>query len=100
MRDEIRRLAAEDGRSMNAQIIELLDFALKNSGTDIDEIHRMLSAQRIEMAALRRQLKLDPQAEQSAPTKKTLTDADLEAVQEAVWTAFLRRKSLDSDKSS
>ncbi len=57
MRDEIKRLAAEDGRSMNAQIIELLNFALKNSGLDIDEILQMVAAQRKEMADLRKQMK-------------------------------------------
>jgi len=56
MRDEIKRLAAEDGRSMNAQIIELLNFALKNSGLDIDEILQMVAAQRKEMADLRKQM--------------------------------------------
>ncbi|MGR9311370.1 Arc family DNA-binding protein [Rhizobium leguminosarum] len=55
MRDEIQRLASEDGRSMNAQIIELLNFAIKNSGLDIDEITQMLVAQRKEMAELRKQ---------------------------------------------
>lgn len=56
MRDEIQRLAAEDGRSMNAQIIELLNFAIKNSGLDIDEIMQMLASQRKEMADLRKQI--------------------------------------------
>jgi hypothetical protein len=54
MRDEVRRLAAENGRSMNAQIIELLAFAIKNSGLDIDEILQMVADQRKAMASLRR----------------------------------------------
>lgn len=53
MRDEIKRLAAENGRSMNAEIVELLNFALEHSGVDIDEILSMLAAQRAEMAQLR-----------------------------------------------
>lgn len=53
MRDEIKRLAAENGRSMNAEIVELLNFALEHSGVDIDEILSMLAAQRAEMARLR-----------------------------------------------
>ncbi|MGO7036259.1 Arc family DNA-binding protein [Rhizobium ruizarguesonis] len=57
MRAEIQRLAAEDGRSMNAQIIELLNFAIENSGLDIDEILQMVAAQRKEMADLRKQMK-------------------------------------------
>jgi len=56
MRKELKRLAAEDGRSMNAQIIELLNFALQNSGLDIDEIMKMLAAQRAEMSDLRKQI--------------------------------------------
>lgn len=46
MREEIRRLAQEDGRSMNAQIVALLDFSLKNSGLDIDEILRSVTSDR------------------------------------------------------
>lgn len=38
---------------MNAQIIELLDFALKNSGLDMDEVFRMLTEQRGEISAAR-----------------------------------------------
>lgn len=57
MRDEIKRLAAEDGRSMNAQIIEMLNFAIENSGLDIDEIMQMFATQRNEMAVLRKQVK-------------------------------------------
>ncbi|WP_234885256.1 Arc family DNA-binding protein [Rhizobium rhizogenes] len=53
MREEIRRLAIEDGRSMNAQIVELLDFAIKNSGLDMDEIFRMLMEQRREVSRAR-----------------------------------------------
>lgn len=50
MREEIKRLADEDGRSMNAQIVTLLNFALANSGIDIDELFRMLFALRKEVA--------------------------------------------------
>lgn len=38
---------------MNAQIIELLDFALKNSGLDMDEVLRMLTEQRTELSRAR-----------------------------------------------
>jgi len=41
---------------MNAQIIELLNFALQNSGLDIDEILQMVAAQRKEMSDLRKQV--------------------------------------------
>lgn len=56
MRAEIQRLAAEDGRSMNAQIVEMLNFAIQNSGLDIDEITQMLVVQRQEMNDLRKQI--------------------------------------------
>lgn len=49
MRSEIKRLATEDGRSMNAKIIELLDFALANSGLDIDQIYKLAFNQRHEL---------------------------------------------------
>ena len=38
---------------MNAQIIDLLTFALKNSGIDLDEIFRMLAEQTSEIARAR-----------------------------------------------
>jgi len=54
MRDEVKRLADEDGRSMNTKLIELLDFALKNSGLNIDEILQNLADQRAEVVRLRK----------------------------------------------
>ncbi|ANK84460.1 MULTISPECIES: Arc family DNA-binding protein [unclassified Rhizobium] len=66
MRDEIQRLAAEDGRSMNAQIIELLNFAIQNSGLDIDEIMQMLVVQRQEMNDLRKQISVPGDRTQNA----------------------------------
>ncbi len=48
MRDEIKQLATEDGRSMNAKIIELLQFALSNSGLDMDEVYKIAFDQRRE----------------------------------------------------
>lgn len=59
MRDEIRRLAEENGRSMNAELIELLRFALANSGLDIDELLQTISLQQQENARLRSLFKKD-----------------------------------------
>lgn len=54
MREEIKRLADEDGQSMNTKIIELLKFSIENSGVDLDEITKMLVDQRREISRLRK----------------------------------------------
>ena len=45
MRDEIKRLADENGRSMNSEIIDRLKFALEHSGIDVDELLNTLQEQ-------------------------------------------------------
>lgn len=59
MRDEIKRLADEDGQSMNTKIIELLTFATENSGLDIDELLQVLVTQRQEIGRYRKLIDRD-----------------------------------------
>ncbi|MDR6101031.1 hypothetical protein QE369_001209 [Agrobacterium larrymoorei] len=58
MREEIKRLADEDGQSMNTKIIELLGFSLEESGTDIEGLYQNIIEQRQEIARLRKQLEI------------------------------------------
>lgn len=53
MREEIKRLADEDDQSMNTKILELLDFALANSGIDVDGLLKIIEEQNAEMRRLR-----------------------------------------------
>jgi hypothetical protein len=56
MREEIKRLADEDGQSMNTKIIDLLTFATENSGLDIDALLQGMVEQNQEISRLRRLL--------------------------------------------
>lgn len=42
MREEIKRLADENGRSMNSEIIDRLNFSLEHSGIDVDALLKNL----------------------------------------------------------
>ena len=84
MRDEIKRLAVEDNRSMNAQIIELLKTALENSGIDVGALLKMVGDQQAEIARLNKQLRLagvdDDGSVRVRLPKDVLGSADLEAL--------------------
>lgn len=84
MREEIKRLATEDGRSMNAQIIELLKSAVENSGIDVSALLKMITEQQAEIARLRKQLKSagvdDDGSIRVRLPKEVLGSADVEAL--------------------
>ncbi len=90
MREEIKRLADEDGVSMNSKIIELLNFAIENSGLDIDALLRGTSDLRAAFG--RQQMLMDKQQELAASVLwHVLSYADNIPVDLLIWADNLLR---------